>query len=226
MLGGMGIRGAIFDWDGVIIDSEAQHRRSWDRLAEETGLSFPKGAFEKSFGMRNAQIIPDILGWAAPGDHGEIARLADRKESLYREEIRSQGIEALPGIRDFLDVLRTAGIPCAVGSSTSRKNIETVLELTQLGGCFDVIVSAEDVSRGKPEPDVFLRAAERLGVEPADCVVFEDAHVGIEAARRGGMRVVGLATTHPAESLSAADVVAKSLEGWTFKSLEQALGGQ
>ncbi|HUF62392.1 MAG TPA: HAD family phosphatase [Verrucomicrobiales bacterium] len=222
----MRILGAIFDWDGVIIDSEAQHRRSWDRLAEETGLPFPRGAFERSFGMRNAQIIPDILGWAAPGDHGEIARLADRKEALYREEIRSQGIEALPGIREFLETLRQAGIPCAVGSSTSRKNIDTVLELTQLSGCFDAIVSAEDVSKGKPDPDVFLRAAERLRVEPAHCVVFEDAHVGIEAARRGGMRVVGLATTHPAKSLSAADVVTKSLEGWTLESLGQALGVQ
>jgi beta-phosphoglucomutase family hydrolase len=201
---------AIFDWDGVILDSSRQHEASWQLLARENGLPLPPDFFRRSFGMKNERIIPELLGWTR--DPERVRQLGDRKEALYRELIRREGVQPLPGVRAWLETLRGAGIPCAVGSSTPRRNIDCVMDALGLRGFFRVIVAGEDVTRGKPHPEVFLRAAERLGVPPSRCVVFEDAHVGLEAARAAGMKVVGVATTHPPESLRAADRVVRRLD--------------
>jgi beta-phosphoglucomutase family hydrolase len=190
---------ALFDWDGVVLDSSSQHERSWELLAAETGLPLPKGHFKRSFGMKNEAILPDILEWTR--DPAEIRRLSLRKEELYREIIRAEGIEPLPGVRTWLECLQAAGIPCVIGSSTHRKNIDTCLIAFGFTEFFTGIVTAEDVNKGKPEPDVFLKAAEKAKMEPARCVVFEDAPVGIEAGLRAGMRVIGVAGTHPRETL-------------------------
>ncbi|MEZ5304127.1 MAG: HAD family phosphatase [Verrucomicrobiales bacterium] len=194
--------GIIFDWDGVIVDSHAQHERSWEMLAAELGSTLPDGFFKATFGMRNQQIIPEFTDWVPGGDEAKVAELGARKEALYRDLLGAEGIQPLPGVIALLDEIRAAGVRCAVGSSTPRANLDHAIPLLGLDGRFDAIVSAEDVSRGKPEPDVFLRAAEKLGRAPGECLVFEDAHVGIEAARRAGMRVIALATTHPRESLA------------------------
>jgi HAD superfamily hydrolase (TIGR01509 family) len=142
----------------------------------------------------------------------EIRRLSLRKEALYREVVAQWGLQALPGARLWLERLRDAGVPCAIGSSTHRANIELSLPLIGLGEFFRAIVTAEDVSEGKPHPAVFLTAAARLGCPPERCVVFEDAHVGIAAARAGGMKVVAVATTHPAAELGAADCAVLRLD--------------
>jgi beta-phosphoglucomutase-like phosphatase (HAD superfamily) len=216
--------GAIFDWDGVVIDSSRHHEESWNRLAREEGRELPAGHFLKGFGMKNEAIIPGILGWTR--DDAEIRRLSLRKEVLYREIIREWGIEALPGVRPFLDHLAAAGIPRVIGSSTHRLNIITSLELLGMAGYFtreeacDLIVSAEDVKRGKPDPEVFLLAAARIGVRPERCVVFEDAPMGIEAALAGGMRAVGVASTHGAGVLSKAHRVVRRLDELSATDLE------
>lgn len=204
------VRGVIFDWDGVVIDSSRAHEESWELLARERGVPLPEGFFMRTFGMRNQQIIPE---WFGVQDAGEVQRLGDRKEELYRDILRRDGIRALPGVVELLRALKQAGIPRVVGSSTPRKNIDTVMDTAGLGGLFDAIVSAEDVTRGKPEPDVFLQAGAKIGRTPAECVVIEDAHVGIEAARRAGMRVIAVATTHPMESLQDATLVLPDLSG-------------
>jgi beta-phosphoglucomutase family hydrolase len=191
---------ALFDWDGVILDSSSQHERSWEMLAKETGRNLPEGHFKRSFGMKNEAILPDILGWTH--DPAKIRSLSLRKEELYREIIRAEGIEPLPGVRTWLERLQAAGIPCVIGSSTHRQNIDTCLTAFGFTGFFSGIVTAEDVNKGKPEPDVFLKAAEKAKTEPARCVVFEDAPVGIEAGLRAGMRVIGVAGTHPRETLA------------------------
>ncbi|MBV9488875.1 MAG: HAD family phosphatase [Verrucomicrobia bacterium] len=202
--------GAIFDWDGVIIDSSAHHEASWERLAAETGLPLPPGHFKRGFGMKNEFIIPNLLGWT--GEPEEVRRLSCRKEALYREIIVESGIRPLPGAVGLLDRLREAGVPCAVGSSTPRLNIETVLQMLGLQRHFQTIVAAEDVAHGKPDPEVFLKAAEGIRSSPSCSVVFEDAFVGIEAAIRGGMKVVAVATTNPLESLGRADLAVRSLD--------------
>ena len=203
-------RGAIFDWDGVIINSAEHHLASWDRLAAETGFVLPAGHFKRGFGMKNDVIIPDLLGWTT--DLAEIQKISLRKEEIYREVVRELGIKALPGVESWLTALREAGIPCVIGSSTHLENITTTLEVLGIGRFFSAIVSAEDVSRGKPDPEVFLTAARKIGVESKGCVVFEDALVGIAAAHAAGMRAVAVTTTEPREKLAHADQVVDRLD--------------
>ncbi|MFT5123715.1 MAG: HAD superfamily hydrolase (TIGR01509 family) [Verrucomicrobiales bacterium] len=209
--------GVLFDWDGVVIDSREQHRKSWEVIAERRGLPLPEGHFEKGFGMRNEQIIPEILAWASEED--AIRELADAKESCYRELIRAEGIQPLEGLRPLLESLNAAGIPCVVGSSTPRANIVCAMEITGIAHYFLDVVAGDDVSRGKPDPEVFLLAAGKAQRAPENCVVIEDAHVGIEAGRAGGMKVVAVATTHPIEELHGADAKVENVAAVTLALL-------
>ena len=209
--------GAIFDWDGVVIDSSSHHEESWERLAAETGFALPPDHFKKGFGMKNAFIIPKILNWTEAPD--DVLRLSLRKEELYRDIVVERGIAPLRGVTGWLDELRRYGIPCAIGSSTERLNIDTILGVLGIGHYFSAIISADDVSHGKPDPEVFLTAAQRIEREPARCVVFEDALVGIEAAHRGGMKVIGVATTNPIEVIGTADLVVRRLDELSIDKL-------
>jgi beta-phosphoglucomutase family hydrolase len=209
---------AIFDWDGVIIDSSRQHDLGWQALARECGKTLPPGFFLKSFGMKNQSVIPELLQWTQ--DPQEIERLSRRKEVLYRELVRRDGIGPLPGVLPFLDQLAAAGVPCAVASSTPRENIDRVIDTLNLRRYFKAIIAAEDVHHGKPHPEVFLLAAGKLDSPPARSLVFEDAHVGIEAARHAAMKVIAVATTHPADSLRGADRVVRRLDELTLDAIE------
>ena len=219
--------GAIFDWDGVIIDSSRHHEESWNRLARESGRILPEGHFLKGFGMKNEVIIPGILAWTR--DEAEIRALSLRKEVLYREIIREWGLEPLPGVRPFLASLAAAGIPRVIGSSTHRLNITTSLEMLGLAGFFtetapaDLLVTAEDVRQGKPDPEVFLKAADRIGMKPSRCVVFEDAPMGVDAALAGGMKAVGVAGTHGEAVLAKAHRVVRRLDELSPADLEALL---
>ena len=211
--------GVIFDWDGVIIDSSRQHEESWELLAREEDRPLPPDHFKRSFGMKNEKIIPELLCWTT--DPAEIRRLSLRKEEIYRRIVREHGIAPLPGVVEFLGRLREVGVPAAVGSSTHRLNITTTLVMLGLDEMFQAIITAEDVTHGKPDPEVFLLAAQRIGIKPARCVVFEDAQVGIQAARAGGMKVIGVATTHPAATLRSADRVVHRLDELTVAELDK-----
>jgi HAD superfamily hydrolase (TIGR01509 family) len=203
-------RGAIFDWDGVIINSAAHHEISWEKLAKECGKPLPENHFKLGFGMKNEVIIPELLGWTSVPV--EVRILSLRKEAIYREVVLERGIEALPGVKAWLGLLRAAEIPCVIASSTHRENITTTLDVLGLGSFFSEIVTAEDVKRGKPDPEVFLTAAQRIGSEPETSVVFEDALVGIAAARAANMRVVAVTTTEPKEKLAHADWIVDRLD--------------
>ena len=200
----------------TLIDSSSQHERSWELLASERGLFLPEGHFKAGFGKKNEVIIP-ALGWG--GDPLVIRTLADRKEELYRELVAAEGIIILPGARELLEALRQEGIPRAVGSSTPRENLNALFAATGLDSLFDAVVCGSDVTHGKPDPEVFLAGAAFLGLQPGRCVVIEDAFAGIEAARRAGMKVVGVATTNPIESLNQCDMEVVSLEEVTPLSL-------
>jgi len=202
--------GAIFDWDGVIIDSSRHHEQSWERLAHEADKPLPEGHFKAGFGRKNEFIIPQLLGWT--DDVAEVRRLSLRKEALYREIVREQGLEPLPGVRTWLERLAAAGVPCVIGSSTHRQNIEVSWSVMGLSVFFSDLATAEDVSHGKPDPEIFLKAAEKIGMAPDRCVVFEDAHVGIEAAQRAGMRVIAVASTNRIEDLHKADKAVERLD--------------
>jgi len=198
----MPLDAVIFDFDGVVIDSHSAHERSWFMLAAEIQKTLTSEEFTRTFGQRNETILP-LLGWADEGDHLRIKELGDRKEVLYREILAQEGIVALPGVVALLENLKAAGIPTAVGTSAQRKNIECAFGLLGISHLFQDVAASEDVTKGKPDPQVFLKAAEKLGADPANCVVIEDAHVGLQAARAAGMKCVGVTTTHPAESLAA-----------------------
>lgn len=207
----------IFDWDGVIVDSSRQHEEAWEALAAELGHPVPHGFFKPSFGMKNDKVITELLRWTT--DPSEIEDIARAKEERFRTIARAEGVTVLPGVRAWLETLRTAGVPCAIGSSAPRANIEFIIGDLGLREFFRAIVCGEDVSRGKPNPEVFLTAAQRIGAAPSCCVVIEDAHVGVEAARAAGMKVVAVTTTHPADTLSDADLVLGGVHELTLDRL-------
>lgn len=169
--------------------------------------------------MKNDRIIAELLGWTR--DPREIARLSRKKEVLYRQLIRDSGMAPIPGVEAWLGALQDAAIPCAVASSTERLNITSVLSLLGLHPYFASVVSAEDVTRGKPDPQVFLLAAQSLKLPAERCVVFEDTPAGIQAARAAEMRVIAVGTTHPAEALRDADRVIRRLDELTVGTLEE-----
>lgn len=215
--------GVLFDWDGVVIDSSPEHERSWELLAEERGLPLPEGHFKAGFGKKNEVIIP-ALGWS--DEPATVRELADRKEELYRSLVATNGVKILPGARELLEALKKEGIPRSVASSTPRENLEALFAATGLDALFDAVVCGDDVSHGKPDPEVFLKAASSLGLEPDGSVVIEDAFAGIDAARRGGMKVVGVATTNPIEELRECDLAVSSLLDVSPAILESLLERQ
>jgi beta-phosphoglucomutase family hydrolase len=201
---------AIFDWDGVILDSSRQHEEAWNQLAAEEGRTLAPNFFRQSFGMKNDRVITHLLGWTQAPD--EVRALNERKEAHFRTRLAQTGATPLPGVVAWLQALRAAGVPCAIASSTPRQNIDCAMAFLRLQQYFVATIAAEDVTQGKPHPEVFLLAARRLGAPPQCCVVFEDAHVGIEAGLKAGMRVVAVATTHPADSLQQAHRVVGRLD--------------
>ncbi|HKQ50571.1 MAG TPA: HAD family phosphatase [Phycisphaerae bacterium] len=204
--------GIIFDMDGVLVDSGAAHLESWQRLAREIGAGdIPDERFTAVFGRTSADIISAVLGPKTPD---EIRRLDDRKEAIYRDLIRGH-VPVMPGAHDAVRRLHSAGMRIAVGSSGPRENIELVCAEMGLHPYLSGIVTGRDVQRGKPDPQVFQLAAERMHLEPSRCIVIEDAPSGIEAAHRAGMSCIALTGSHPAERLDHADKVIESLSALT-----------
>lgn len=192
---------AVFDWDGVVIDSSVAHERSWEALAQEEGRALPADHFKRGFGKRNELIIPDILGWSH--DAAEVKRLSQRKEALYREIARTGHVRLLPGVRELCGALRDLRIPCVIGTSTHKENLALSFELFGIGEFFTGAVASEDVSKGKPDPEVFLKACALGGGDPATSFVFEDSFSGIQAGLAGGFITIALATTNTREQLGA-----------------------
>ena len=195
--------GAIFDWDGVVVNSARLHVASWTQLAAEESFPPPNVSGLGGLGLKNEKVIAELLRWTQ--DSGEIQRLMHRKEMIFRERITHGGIEAIPGVVDFLRQLQAAGVPTAIGSSAPRANVEACIAVLGLQGLFVGAVTAEDVTHGKPDPEVFLKCAALLGRAPAECVVFEDAPAGVAAARAGGMRVIGVLSMRTREELAGAE---------------------
>jgi HAD superfamily hydrolase (TIGR01509 family) len=192
---------AIFDHDGVLVDSLELHQSAWLDLGRRTGLAFTPEFIHETFGMTNPSIFRKLLGDGIGPD--EIARLGEMKEVCYRDCARGR-LALMPGMHPLLDGLTAAGVRLAIGSSAPRRNLELTVESCGLVGRFAAISALEDITHGKPDPEVFLVAAQRSGVAPARSVVFEDAPVGIQAAKVAGMYAVGVGTTHPLDSLLAA----------------------
>ena len=214
-------RAVLWDMDGTLIDSEEFHWIAWrDTMANE-GISITHEQFLSSFGQRNDSILPRWLG--AEVTPGRIEKIANAKEEMYRGLIRRYGIAPLPGVERWVHRLHNEGWLEAIASAAPRANVEAILEALSATRVFQGIVSAEDVQRGKPDPEVYLLAASRVGVSPNRCSVGEDAAAGIEGARRAGMKSIGVNRNG---AYLPANVVVKSLELLDANAFEALLEGR
>jgi HAD superfamily hydrolase (TIGR01509 family) len=198
----------LWDLDGVLVDSTQYHYEAFRQLVGEFGRDLAEAEFAPLFGLPNNTILTRLLGELPPH---RVQALAARKEHLFRQRIGGR-VRALPGAEGLVRRLSTSRIHQAIVSSAPQANVQLVLRSLGFEEAFSVIVGEEDVVRGKPDPEGFLTAAARLEVQPARCVVLEDAPAGLTAAKAAGMRCVGVATTRAAEKLAHADVVVKVLD--------------
>ncbi len=198
----------IWDMDGVLVDSGEFHYEAWKWLAEHKGRGLTREQFLPTFGMANPDAIAHIFGETPPTETSEMSLL---KEAEFRRRLQGR-VKALPGADALVRALYAAGHPQAVASSAPHENIRVILAELGLEGCLQALVSGDHVTRGKPNPQVFRLAAERLGVPSIECVVIEDALVGVQAAIRAGMKVYAVTTTRTREELHHADRVVDSLE--------------
>lgn len=213
-------RGVIFDMDGVLVDSYRAHFVSWRRLGEMHGLEMTEDQFAATFGKTSREIIEQF--WADAVDEGEIPTWDAQKEGFYREELAAHFPE-MDGASELIHALHLAGFALAIGSSGPPENVAVVHKLLPAGELIAVTVNGHEVERGKPAPDVFLRAGQKLALDPHRCAVIEDAPVGIEAANRAGMVAAGLTGTVPREQLAAADLVVDSLRELTPQVLSDLI---
>ncbi len=197
-------QGVIFDMDGVLVASGPAHLASWKLVARKSGLDFSDQQFAASFGQTSRDIIRTF--WGPDLTDEQIRAIDDRKEAVYRDLIEDI-VPLTIGVRETLRGLAADGLILSVATSGPPENLAAVIDATGLDQHFQAQVHGRDVARGKPAPDVFLLAAERCGLRPADCVVVEDAPAGVEAGVAAGMPVIGLVGTHPAEPLAAAGAI-------------------
>jgi beta-phosphoglucomutase len=212
----------IFDMDGVILDSNPLHREAWAAFNRRYGLETTDAMLERMYGRRNDQIVRDFFGEDLP--EGEVAARGAAKEEIYRQLLASRIEETLvPGLRHFLDLFR--GAPMALATNAEPENVDFVLDRAGLRPYFQVVVDGHQVSHPKPHPEIYRRAADLLEIPPSNCIVLEDSHTGIAAARSAGMRVIGIGTTHvnlPGAAIMADNFCSGILTSW-LRAQERAM---
>jgi HAD superfamily hydrolase (TIGR01509 family) len=202
------LHAVIFDMDGVLVDSYEAHFESWKRVYGGAGLAYTESAFAADFGRTSREILRRTLGDDLSDER--VAELDTRKEAFYRDILR-ENFMAMDGANELIDALAADGFRLAIGSSGPPENVALVMEQLPAARRITATVTGADVTRGKPDPQVFLIAAEKLGVPPASCAVVEDAVHGITAAKRAGMTAIALTGTVERDELAAADAVVDSL---------------
>jgi beta-phosphoglucomutase len=200
--------GFLWDLDGVLVDTGEFHFISWAETLPKFGLSITRQQFQATFGMNNTGVLTTLLGYAPTSEY--VDKVGGEKEVAFRTAVHGRA-HLLPGVMFWLDSLHKLGVRQAVASSAPMENVVALVEETGIHSYFDALVSALG-KPSKPDPWVFLTAAERIGVPPAACTVVEDAVVGVEAAHRAGMRCIAVTTTNPAEKLKAAEIVVARLD--------------
>ena len=213
-------RGVIWDMDGVIVDSGPYHLKAWQKVFTKRGANFTPEDFQRHFGQRNDTIIRSALGEQIP--KSEVASIAREKEQTYRELIR-QNIKPLPGAIKLIKSLNEHGFRLAIASSAPTENIRLITQSLGINDYFQAIVSGHDVTEGKPSPQSFLLAAQKLEIKPQNCIVIEDAIAGVTAGKRAGAHCIAVTNTHPREKLSEADLIVDTLEAVSVNDLERLL---
>ncbi len=216
----MSHKGLLFDLDGVIVDTAKYHYIAWKEIAEELGINFTEEDNERLKGVsrvRSFEIILEIGNCTMPEEEQEFYRT--KKNEVYLSYIlKMEEDEILPGVRKFLIDVKKKGYRIALGSAS--KNSRVILDRLHLTDLFDAIVDGTKVAKAKPDPEVFLRGAKELGLEAGECIVFEDAFAGIEAAHAGNMKAVGIGSK---ELLPEADYHMPGFEGITIEEIEEKL---
>ncbi len=212
--------GFLFDLDGVIVDSNPVHSVCWREYLRQYGLEAPEDFDRRMFGKRNDDIVRDVFGTGL--DPAEVFRRGAEKEKLYREMMAPVLREHLvPGIESFLD--RHRDVPMAIATNGEPANAGFVIDRSGLRPYFRAVIDGHQVEKPKPDPEIYLRAAQALSIPPADCIVFEDSVAGVQAARASGARVVALRTTHTEAELPPVDV---SIRDYLDPELEKWLSAQ
>jgi beta-phosphoglucomutase family hydrolase len=211
------LEAVLWDLDGVIADTAECHYQAWRGVFGKRGVEFSREDFMRFFGRRHDTIIKFALGKDLPPQ--EFEAIAAEKQADYRRRV-SMNMKALPGAVELLKTLREHGIKSAIASSAPIENITIILRGLGIEEYFQAVAPGTEVPEGKPSPQVFLLAAERLNVDPGNCVVIEDAIAGVSAARRAGMKCVAVTNSHPASALKKADLVTDSLEKVGIRELE------
>lgn len=200
----MNLKAVIFDMDGVLVDSNDAHLEAFKIFGREVGATMTREFFLSAVGMHNTQIMPMWLGSHLTSE--QIDDYGRRKEEIYRT-VAAGHLKAIPGVLDLLKEVRALGLKTAVGSSGPRENVQLALKTLQIENEFDAIVTGSDITHGKPNPEVFLKAAQKMNLSPTECLVIEDAPSGVKAALAAGMRVVAITTSKPAADLKDASRV-------------------
>jgi len=209
ILEGDQLKAVIWDMDGVIADTAPFHFQAWQEVFRKRKIPYSREIFQQNFGKRNDIIVRSIVGEGYP--ESEMEAILVEKEGLFRAKAAGK-IKPIPGAIELIDELREYGVEVALATSSPIENGQFVTRQLGIEDSFDAIVWGREVTEGKPSPQIFLLAAERLQVDPKNCVVIEDAVAGVTAARRAGMKCLAVANSHPAEKLAEADMVVDSLE--------------
>jgi len=211
-------RALIFDMDGVIIDSNPTHRQAWIEFNRRHGIETTDSMLARMYGKRNDEIVRDFFG--AHLNDREVFDRGAAKEALYRQMIGPNlTISMVPGIREFLEAHQN--LATAVATNAEAANADFVLDRMGMRSLFRVVIDGHQVTNAKPHPEIYLRAAELLGVAPQDCVVFEDSYAGVAAGEAAGMPVIGIGTTHqelPGTIFTAADFRDSAIANWLQRS--------
>jgi len=208
----------LWDLDGVIADTGIYHCRAWQEIFSQMGIEFTEEHFMKHFGQRNDTIIRDTVKETI--SQQALDAIADKKEVAYRRLV-ADNIKALPGAIELLSSLHERGIKSAIASSAPPDNVRIILVGLGIEKYFGAVACGREVTEGKPSPQIFLLAAEKLKVEPTGCVVIEDAVAGVAGAKRAGMKCVAVANSHPGDKLKEADLIVASLESVSVDDLSR-----
>lgn len=213
--------GAVFDMDGVIVHSNPAHKEIIKEFCKKHQQEVSdKFLTERVYGRTNKEWIPEVFGEMSLANAEE---LADEKEQMFRDQFHPRAA-AIPGITDFLKLLHQKKIPCVVATSAPSANAEFILSELDIKKYFSATLDSSDVEKGKPEPQIYLKAAETLGLPSSDCIVFEDSLAGVEAGLRAGSKVVGITSTHSEDELSNCSLVINNFNELSYGNLEKIIG--
>jgi beta-phosphoglucomutase family hydrolase len=216
----MAIQAVIFDMDGTLVDTTELEYKAWHRMMQEQGVEFTHEEYIKVLGAKGSEIVKNHLDW----EEEAIQEILQNKERYFKELVAQHGLDLIPGVEKLLQDIQQIPLKMALATGASRKKLEFVLEKLPIAQYFDAMITADDTQTGKPDPEVFLNAAKKLGVAPDSCIVMEDARNGAEAAKKGGMICIAITTTRGKDQLQKADLVVNGYNELDIRKFIDNLG--